>query len=159
MKRRYLLLLLLVAFICFALMFYVFKKCLKDSKRALTYGTVSAVNAALVSELETENATLKEIFSSADHYWRFLTVEEYDRVITELAKSHNLDPSPKPSQPLIDHWENRLEIYYRKLPNQAYETIVVSKGPDGVYRTADDVANPGGFNVAEQLPTVPKNLH
>jgi len=146
-------------FVCFALIFYVFKKFLEESKRAHTHGTVSAVNAALISELETEKTTLKEIFSSADHHWRFLTIDEYDRVIAELAKSYNLDPSPKPSQPLIDLWENRLDICYRKLPDQVYETIVISKGPDGVYRTADDVANPGGFNVAEQLPNVHKNRH
>ena len=127
-----------------AIVFLVGKKCLREVKRTSTIGTVSAIHAALPSELEKGNLNLKEIFSSADQQWRFLTADEYDRVIIELAKSHNLDPSPKhPSQPLLDFWGNRFEIGYR-IHGRVYNFIVVSKGPNGIYGTKDDVVSEYG---------------
>lgn len=145
MRKKIVFLLLFVVPVCFTIMFLVYKKCLQESKLAFSYGTVAATNAALYTELDKKNTNLKDIFSSADQQWRFLTIDEYDRVIIELAKSHNLDPSPKDSsQPLLDYWGNRFEITYRQLPNQDFDSIVVSKGPDKIYGTKDDIVSPYG---------------
>ncbi len=131
--------------VCFPFMFLFFKKISQEIKRASSSGTTAATNAALYAELDKKNTNLKDIFSSADQQWRFLTADEYDRVIIELARSHNLDPSPKDSShPLLDYWGNRFEIAYRKLPNQGHDSIVVSKGPDRVYGTKDDITSPYG---------------
>jgi hypothetical protein len=142
MKRRNLLW-LLAAILCLVIVvvYAVNVACVQSSKRAYTYGSVKAIYAALLTEFDKKNTTLIEILSSADEQWRFLTPEEYDKVIFELAKSHNLDPSPASGQPLLDLWGNRFEIAYRKLPNQAYDVIVVSKGPDGIYGTKDDIVS------------------
>jgi hypothetical protein len=153
MKREYLVLLLLGVLVCAGLGYLVFAKCRIEAKRAHTYGTVSAVNAALLTELDENNTKVGTLFASSDGQWQFLTAKQYDSLISELAKTHNLDPSPKVSETLTDLWGNRLLICYRKLPSGSYDTIVVSKGPDGIYGTTDDVANPSGFDAGKQLPT------
>lgn len=146
MKKRHLLLILLVAFACFAIMFLVFKRCLQEGKRAMMIGTVKAVHAALASELDKGNIILKEALSLADRRWRFLSAEQHDRLITELGKSHNLDPPADwDSPPYLDFWGNRLEIGYRELRNEICDFIVISKGPDGTYGTNDDVVSVYGI--------------
>ncbi len=157
MKRKYLVLLLLGVLICLSIGYLVFAKCLIEGKRAQAYGTVSAVNAALLTELDEDNTKVIKFFASGDGQWQFLTPGQYDSLIGELAKTHNLDPSPKLLEALTDLWGNRLLICYRKLPSGSYDTIVVSKGPDGAYGTKDDVANPGGFNAGKRLPALPEN--
>lgn len=157
MKRKYLVLLLLGVLICMAIGYLVFAKCSMEAKRAHTYGTVSAVNAALLTELDADNTEVTKLFASSDEQWHFLEAGQYDSLISEIAKTHNLDPSPKPLEPLTDLWGNRLLICYRKLPSGSSDTVVVSKGPDGIYGTTDDIANPGGFNAGKQLPTLPEN--
>jgi hypothetical protein len=140
MKNRRLLILLLGIF-CLVAAALVYVKCLESSRRSHVWSSTVAINAALVEELERGNPKLEEILSSASEQWEFLAAEQYDRVITELAKSHNLDPSPKSSEPLIDRWGNRFEICYRKLPSQVYDFVVVSKGRDGIYGTEDDLVS------------------
>lgn len=151
-KQRNLLLVLLGVFICcFGVMFLMFKKVKKEIIRDSTIGTVSAVDAALSSELKNGNPNLEEVFSAADEQWRSITVTEYDKTIRELDdKSYNLDAGP--SRPLLDLWGNRLVIVYRKLPNSFYDSLVVSRGPDGIYGTRDDVvssydASPPSFDI------------
>lgn len=115
---------------------------IQQSKSSGSFGTVSAVSAALLSELRNGNIVLEEIFQTSNQEWRFLAPSEYDRVITELHKSHNLD-APRgwqPSMPLLDLWGNRYEIGYRRLGDQVYEATVVSKGRDGILGTKDDLS-------------------
>lgn len=146
MKKKYSLI-LIVVLVCFAVTFQVSKKCLVASKRSLTFGTAAAINAALFTELDRDNATLKEILSYGGEEWRFVNDDQYDKIVIELAKWHNLD-APKnwdSSGPFLDIWGNRFEIGYRKLPSNGYDFIIVSKGPDGIYGTNDDVVSPSGI--------------
>ena len=142
-KRRYRLLFLLAALAFLLIVFFVFKKTLHKAKLTHIWSNAKAINAAIFSEFDKGNTILKEVFSSADEQWRFFTAEQYDRVITELAKYHNLDPAPDwdPQSPLLDPWGNRFEVAYCKLPGEVYDFIVVSKGPDRVYGTEDDLVS------------------
>ena len=143
MKMKTLLLILCVLFFLFVGVLLVIRIYNYQHKRCITSGTIHAVSAAFYSELIEQNPNLKHIISSADTQWQFLSDEEYDKVITEISKSHNLDPPKnwKPPGPLLDLWGNRFEIAYRRLPNGGIDTIVVSKGPDGVYGSKDDLVS------------------
>jgi len=145
--KRINLLWLLVAISCLVIVVAVYAvlvACSQSSKWAYTIGSVKAINAAFLSELNKKDTNLKEILSPVDEQWRFLTPEQYDRVIIELNKSYSLDPPPASGQPLLDLWGNRFDIAYRKLPNQDYDVIVVSKGSDGIYGTKDDIVSDYG---------------
>jgi len=154
MKRRHLLLFLLAASAFLLIAFFAFKKALQNAKLAQILSNIKAVNAALISELDKGNANLEKVFSDRDRQWQFLTPNEYDRVIVELAKSHNLDPATNwnPSLTLLDPWGNRFEIGYRELTGSICDTIVVSKGPDGVYGNEDDLVS----NYGASPPVKPK---
>ncbi len=136
---------LLFSFALFSLVILIslgITRFIQESKSSGSFGTVSAVSAALISELRNGNAVLEESFQTSNQEWRFLGSSEYDRVISELHKSHNLD-APRgwePSMRLLDLWGNQYEIGYRGLGGQVYEAIVVSKGPDGILHTKDDVS-------------------
>lgn len=144
-NQRNLLLVVLGVSICLGVIFLVLKKCEKEGMRAHTIGTVLAINAALLSELEKGNSGLKEIFCSADEQWWSIAVPEYDKAITELDdKSYDLDDGS--ARPLLDLWGSRLVIVYRKLPSGFYDFLVVSKGPDGIYGTEDDVVSSYGVS-------------
>lgn len=142
MKKGHLVLFLLM-FVGLVIIFLVLKKCFQESKRAQTIGTVQAVHAAFLAEFKRGNPNSEKIFTSIDQQWQFLPPKLYDRVIIELAKLHNLDP-PKNWRlpaPLFDFWGNRFEIGYRRLSGESYDFIVVSKWPDGIYGTKDDVVS------------------
>ena len=137
-KRRNL---LLVVLICLGIMFLIvwISKALLETRKKMLTGTVAAsINARLISELKEGNPHLEEIFSSADEEWRFLTVSDYDRTIMVLDNTrYGLDSRRK--RPLLDPWGNRLVIWYRKSASGEYESVVVSKGPDGIYSARDDL--------------------
>ena len=140
MKRRSVVLLLLIAaFVSFTII-----KCLQDRKRAEIYSEIMSITTALVSELQKENATLREVFSFRTEEWQFLTAEEYDKVTFEIDRHHNIDvpKNRRPPSYLVDFWGNRYVIAYRELPNQILDVIVVSKGRDGIYGTEDDIVDP-----------------
>jgi hypothetical protein len=146
MKRRNLLW-LLVAISCLVIAVAVYATlvaCSQSGEWAYTIGSVKAINAAFSSELNKKNTNLMEIPSAIGERWQFLTPEQYDRVIIELNKSYSLDPPPAAGQPLLDLWGNRFEIAYRRLSNEGYDVIVVSKGPDGIYGTKDDIVSDYG---------------
>ncbi|MHC4396344.1 MAG: hypothetical protein ACYS1A_11885 [Planctomycetota bacterium] len=146
-KRKYSFILLLVGLICFVTIGYVVKNTLQAmNNKATTVGTITAIYSALNSELNKRGPILVQILTSSDQEWKFLSDQQYDRVIIEIDSLYNIDP-PKgwnSSQPLLDPWGNRYEIAYRQLPNQNYDYIVVSKGPDKIYGTKDDMVSPHG---------------
>jgi hypothetical protein len=123
----------------------IVRKCLKSAMHADTKSTMMAINAALVTDIDKNNTKVKEIFVSGGEEWQFLDPKDYDIVIQELAKSHNLDPSPKASDRLVDRWGNRFEIAYQKTKNGIYDFFVISKGPDRIYGTDDDIVS--GYGV------------
>ena len=140
MKRKtiYICIFLLTVIICIAVL-----KGIEAGKRASTGGTVKALNAALSSEVRKVDNSLKDIFYPTDQKYRFLASQEYDKVINKLSKSYNLDASKDwhIGDPLVDIWGNRFEIGYQFLPNQTNEIIVISKGPDGILNSKDDISS------------------
>ncbi len=142
-KKRCILGVLLTTLAFLLIAFFVFKKTWQNSRRVYIRSNAKAINAAIFSEFDKGNTILKEAFSSADKQWQFLAAEQYDRVITEVARYHNLDPASDwdHQSPLLDPWGNRFEVAYRQLDNEIYGFIVVSKGPDGIYGTKDDISS------------------
>ena len=121
----------------------VIKKYDEESKQSQTSGTAAAINAALTSVATEANSNLTQVLGLATKQWQFLAVQEYDEAIRELDdKGYNLDASA--SRPLLDFWGNRLVIGFHKLPAGFYDFIVVSKGPDKIYGTGDDIVSPYG---------------
>jgi hypothetical protein len=110
--------------------------------RADTVGCVYALEAACLSELDAENPQILAAFPPHADGRRFLEPEEYDRVIAELDKTHNLDPPRRWTRPdpLVDPWGSRFEIGYCTDAAARYDLSVVSRGPDGVLGTKDDVS-------------------
>ena len=133
---------LLALFIAFIVsVVIVFKKCAKEAKRSSTSGTVAAINVALTAHVIDSNLT--QVWVSATEQWQFLTDQQYDEAICKLDdREYNLDASA--SRPLLDFWGNRLVIGYRKSSDRFYDFVVVSKGPDRIYGTVDDVVSPYG---------------
>jgi len=139
--KKILLVVLLIILICFVI--FAMYQLIQESRRATIFGTVSAIGAVLSSELNKGNTVIEEMFHPISQEWRFVTAEEYDKIITELAKTNNLDIPEgwNLGSPLLDFWGNRLMIGYRKLPDKEhYDFIVISKGPDEIFQTKDDVS-------------------
>jgi hypothetical protein len=141
MNKRYIIILLFLT----ASVSFLIIRCLHAHKRNKIYSTISSITAAIITENRNKNSTLKDIFSSSTKEEQFLNSEEYDRVIFEIDRLHKLDiPKNQRSQfRLVDFWGNRYMIAYRELPNQELDVVVVSKGRDGIYGTADDISSPG----------------
>ncbi len=144
MKRKYSFMLLLTGLICFVTIGYVVNNIFQDmNNKATIIGTISATHYALEAELDKRNPILLQFFANSDLEWKFLSDQQYDRVIIEIDTLYNIDP-PKgwnSSQPLLDPWGNRYVIVYRKLPNQNYDCIVISEGPDKIYGNKDDIVS------------------
>ena len=144
MKKNNLMWVLPVVIICAIGMFVLSRKGLQEGKRAFTASSISALDQAFYLELSKGNYKLAGVTSNAGPQWHFLTVKQYDNIIIDLDESYNFDAKPSLSQPLVDFWGNRFEIAYRKLPGSGCDSIVVSKGPDGVYGTRDDIVSGHG---------------
>lgn len=114
----------------------------EESKSCVTFSGVSSIYAALVSETQEGKLDFDFYFQPADSNWRLLPDEKYDRLMKELSASYNLD-SPRSSREkdalLVDGWGNRYNIAYRQLSDFSYVFVVISKGPDGIYGTKDDI--------------------
>ena len=109
-------------------------------KEALTIGTVSALSAALHEEMQKGDIyPLLEINDSFAE-WRQITESQYDKLILKLSTDYYLDPPKrwKKNMPLLDLWGKRFIILI-KYEDSILESKVISKGPDGLLGTSDDI--------------------
>ena len=154
MKRKILLFSLLSILILSVVViaYQVKNKLTQSSLHAHISSNISAIAAAFHSEGDNEDSILRDILTSEAEGWQFVTDEEYNQIIIELAKSYDLDfwTVWNPSQTLVDPWGNRFEIAYQKSGDRFYNGIVISKGPDGIYDTDDDIVSMYGVRPPEK---------
>ena len=144
MKKKNFILFLLSLLFLISILLVVLKKVPQIVNKDVAFGMLHATDAAFNDEINRKNSKINEILLNLNEQkWNFVNPHEYDKVVIELAKSHNLDPPNNwnPLQSLLDPWGNRLEIAYRMLENGSYETIVISNGPDAIYGTEDDLVS------------------
>jgi hypothetical protein len=126
-----------------------------DARDCATLGSCMSISAALSSEIRDDNPHVVFFFANATEERQFLTPEQCDELMEELAKEHDLD-APRgwePSEPLVDLWGNRIEVGYRLLPDGRCGLTVLSRGRDGVLGTKHDVA---AAEIPETLESSPE---
>jgi hypothetical protein len=107
---------------------------------------VSSTAASLIDSLYQNQVQIKDLLGSPNTNWQLLSDDKYDHVITKLneIKSQSFDTRNwKPGLVLVDYWNQRLKIAFRKGTGEnIYEFIVWSSGPDGINGTEDDISYP-----------------
>jgi hypothetical protein len=147
MKNSFKLILITIIVLSLVLIFTIFiSKCLKASQKVNVYSTLCSISAALREGIYKENPVIIEVLQDANNVWKSLNDEQYDKVICEIQKFHDIDFSGvgKFDKILFDPWGNRLVICYIKLNNK-YDIMIVSKGPDRKYGTKDDITSQYGI--------------
>jgi len=140
MKNKSIVLLIVVAILM--ILFVIVRKCFINRMFSEVLSDTLSINAAIAPELSKHNSNIEKFFSAATSNWQVLPYEDYDKIIAEVTRSHSLYISKgwNASKPLLDRWGNRFEIKYHKLADGRYDIIVISKGPDGILGTKDDIS-------------------
>jgi len=144
-KSRKIYCFLAVLFVAIIALHSLFTYLQDASKIGHVHGNISAMMAAIYSELDKGNDVLKDIFCKQSQNWAALTNEQYDLLISELVhKDCYLDHVKgwEPSMPMTDGWGNRYKLYYRVVNGDQYDILIISNGPDGRYGTEDDIIHP-----------------
>ena len=114
---------------------------------------ITSVGAFLQRNAKTNNVIIA-IGEKLGNKWRFLSESEYSDIAKELSKSNSIETKRGRSGPnkiLFDYWEQHILIAGRKRNGTGPEFIVWSKGPDKIFRTADDISSPWKTNPPEDL--------
>jgi len=121
---------------------YVFIHFNNERKKIKTGSYVASVNASLHYQ---ETSEAREIAGNLSKEWRFLNKQEYTKLAKAMSGTYSCDRgglSYEPDRILFDHWGRHILIAGRKLPDKNPEFMVWSKGPDGIFRTEDDISSP-----------------
>jgi hypothetical protein len=150
MKKKFISIMLCIA-LCSTIAFFLFRKVVSDSKRSSLYGTVSAIHAALTEESSKPENLLDGLLISESEEWILLSNTESNSLLNTLNKSYNLDllSSTTGLEIISDSWGQSFMIWYKKTTNSTLIFTVISKGPDGIYATKDDIVSGNGWPLTD----------
>jgi len=89
-----------------------------------------------INYLLKNNEEILDVFTITDHKGRFLTNKE----IADLQASYMQSAGFRFLE--YDRWGNRFEIYYIRTKGEIEKLNAISKGPDGIIETPDDLMVP-----------------
>jgi hypothetical protein len=143
--RKYLILIFVVVLIGCGVATYI--KCRENFEKNRVNSTMESMAAVIYTQLNDGNKKIEVLFSRDVKGWSSLTDDQYDKLITEITKSSAIEywTVGKFPEILLDPWGNRFVVCYKKA-NQDHEILIVSKGPDGIYGTKDDLVNEYGIS-------------
>ncbi len=144
-KTKIISIIAIVSFLAMAYAVYLIDKNILDPNRKIIQlsSTLCSIAAGIEHEIKDENPIILEMMPDTNNVWKKLGDEQFDRAILEILKHKEIeywDNSGKIPTVFKDPWGNRLVICYYK-SNQKFNFVVISKGPDGIYGTKDDISS------------------
>jgi hypothetical protein len=101
-----------------------------------------SVYKSLDSEIYKGNPNIERFFSQIGREWKALSDENCDALLTELVKRKEIEDcnGALANKSFLDPWGHRFVVCFRRNIN-FFEFIIVSRGPDGIYGTKDDITD------------------
>ncbi len=117
-------------------------KTIQSSQKGHTWSAIVSLEARLLSHTQDSNSESQQYFQNAGKQWQFLSDDEYDKITAILEQDGFRIDAGHPNGYPVDTWGNRLVISFRRLSDGQLDFNIVSKGPDGIHDTKDDITSP-----------------
>ena len=119
-----------------------FYKYMKLAKEDQTLSAIVSLHARIMAHAQDYNPEFLQHFQNGGKQWQFLSDDEYDKITAILEQDGFRIDAGHPNGYPVDTWDNRLVISFRRLSDGQLDFNIVSKGPDGIHDTKDDITSP-----------------